>query len=206
MGARRRAPLPGVLARRSRMGGDPEFEQDERHFLYKEYLKIIADHLPPVFVMENVKGLLSATVEGVSMITRIVADLENPSKALKGKSGSVTYRLFSPVEQDEPSGVVDPRLFIVRAEDFGVPQARHRMFIVGIRSDLQVRPSLLKPQDAPSVRDMIGDLPRIRSRLSREIDSPERWRAAVAGIRPATSRSISTARNTPRQCAAKSTS
>ncbi|MBN9304822.1 MAG: DNA (cytosine-5-)-methyltransferase [Devosia sp. 67-54] len=173
------------LVGRSRMGGDPDFEQDERHFLYKEYLKIIADHLPPVFVMENVKGLLSATVEGVSMITRIVADLEDPSKALKGKSDGVTYRLFSLVEQDAPGGQVDPRMFIVRAEDYGVPQARHRMFIVGIRNDLIVRPSLLKRQDGPSVRDMIGDLPRIRSRLSRQPDNPDLWRAAVTSVRPA---------------------
>lgn len=172
------------LVGRSRMGGNPDFEQDERHFLYKEYLKIIADHLPPVFVMENVKGLLSATVEGVSMITRIVADLENPSKALKGRSSGVTYRLFSLVEKEQPGGTIDPRMFIVRAENFGIPQARHRMFIVGIRSDIDVRPSLLKPKDAPSVRDMIGDLPRIRSRLSRGVDTPERWRAAITSIRP----------------------
>jgi len=50
------------LAGRSRMMGDPGFESDERHFLYREYLKIIIDHHPPVFVMENVKGLLSARV------------------------------------------------------------------------------------------------------------------------------------------------
>ena len=173
------------LAGRSRMGGDPDFEQDERHFLYKEYLKIIADHLPPVFVMENVKGLLSATVEGVSMISRIVGDLENPSKAVRARSHGVKYHLYSLVEQEEAGGTVDPRMFIVRAEDFGVPQARHRMFIVGVRSDLNVRPSLLKRQVAPSVRDMIGDLPRIRSRLSREVDSPARWRAAVSRIQPA---------------------
>lgn len=173
------------LVGRSRMGGDPDFEQDERHFLYKEYLKIIADHLPPVFVMENVKGLLSARVDGVSIITRIVADLENPSKVLKGRSDGVAYRLYSLVEQDEPGGTVDPRMFVVRAEEFGVPQARHRMFIVGVRSDLNVRPSLLKRQDAPSVRDMIGDLPRIRSRLSREADNPARWRAAVTKMQAA---------------------
>lgn len=172
------------LVGRSRMGGDPEFEQDERHFLYREYLKIIADHLPPVFVMENVKGLLSATVDGVSMITRIIADLKNPSKALRGRSNGVTYRLYSLVEEEEPGGTIDPRMFVVRAEEFGVPQARHRMFIVGVRSDVDVRPSLLTRQEAPSVREMIGDLPRIRSRLSKEPDSPARWRAAVSRLQP----------------------
>ena len=44
------------MAGRSRMTGKKNFDKDERHFLYKEYLKIIIDHRPPVFVMENVKG------------------------------------------------------------------------------------------------------------------------------------------------------
>lgn len=48
------------LAERSRVGGIDE--KDHRVYLYKEYLRIIARHHPAVFVMENVKGLLSATV------------------------------------------------------------------------------------------------------------------------------------------------
>ena len=170
------------LVGRSRMARNPAFEQDERHFLYREYLKIIADHRPPVFVMENVKGLLSATVDGVSMITRIVSDLQEPVSALKGRGDGLRYRLFSLVEADEPDRMVDPKLFIVRAEEFGVPQARHRMFIVGIRSDLNVRPQLLTRRPAPSVADMIGDLPTIRSKLSRGTDSPARWREAISSI------------------------
>jgi DNA (cytosine-5)-methyltransferase 1 len=170
------------LVGRSRMARNPAFEQDERHFLYREYLKIIADHRPPVFVMENVKGLLSATVDGVSMITRIVSDLQEPVSALKGRGDGLRYRLYSLVEADEPDRVVDPKLFVVRAEGFGVPQARHRMFIVGIRSDLDVRPQLLTRRRAPSVADMIGDLPIIRSTLSRGTDSPARWREAISSI------------------------
>ena len=60
------------LVGRSRRAHDPEFEQDEKHFLYKEYLKIIIDHHPPVFVMENVKGLLSAKVDGKSVLQKIL--------------------------------------------------------------------------------------------------------------------------------------
>jgi DNA (cytosine-5)-methyltransferase 1 len=170
------------LVGRSRMARNPVFEQDERHFLYREYLKIIADHRPPVFVMENVKGLLSATIDGVSMISRIVSDLQEPVSALKGRGNGLRYRLYSLVEADEPDRVVDPKLFVVRAEQYGVPQARHRMFIVGIRSDLDVRPQLLTKQQAPSVADMIGDLPVIRSKLSRGADSPAQWREAISSI------------------------
>src|SRR5690606_20114126 len=50
------------LAGRSRMrNANPwKYARDQRHQLYKEYLQILADHKPPIFVMENVKGLLSS--------------------------------------------------------------------------------------------------------------------------------------------------
>ena len=163
------------LVGRSRMMGRPDFEQDERHFLYLEYLTIIADHAPPVFVMENVKGLLSAQVGGASVIDRILTDLAHPGGALKGARNGLSYRLYSLTEQEMPGDRVDPRLFLVRAEYFGVPQARHRMFIVGIRSDINVRPGLLRPHKAPTVSETIGNLPAIRSGLSRGADSVERW-------------------------------
>lgn len=163
------------LVGRSRMMGLPDFEKDERHFLYKEYLKIIADHAPPVFVMENVKGLLSATVNGTPVINRILTDLQHPREVLRGGDDGLSYKLYSLSELEQPGGAADPRLFLVKAEDFGVPQARHRMFIVGIRSDLKVRPRLLRPHKGPSVKETIGNLPVIRSGLSKGEDSPARW-------------------------------
>ena len=82
------------LVGRSRMRTTtPDFEKDERHFLYQEYLKILADHKPPVFVMENVKGLLSATHGGKRIIDKILRDLKNPNRAIRSKQG-VGYRLF----------------------------------------------------------------------------------------------------------------
>ena len=168
------------LVGRSRRINDPKSAEDEKHLLYREYLKIIADHHPPVFVMENVKGLLSAKLNGTSMVNRIVADLQDPAMALSGRTDGATYRLFSLTEEERPGDEVDPRMFIVRAEDFGVPQARHRMFIVGVRNDLDIRPRRLEPAPGPSVRDMIRGLPSIRSRLSKETDTPAKWRAAIA--------------------------
>ncbi len=163
------------LVGRSRMKGDPKFEHDEKHTLYLEYLRIIADHRPPVFVMENVKGLLSATIEGRSAITRIARDLSRPSTAIPGAPSDLAYRLYSLTEEDIADEEVDPRLFVVRAEEHGIPQARHRMFIVGIRSDLKVRPGLLKKMTAPTVQETIGSLPSIRSGLSKATDSAVAW-------------------------------
>lgn len=70
------------LVGRSRMAQERErHEQDRRHFLYQEYLRILAVHRPPVFVMENVKGIgLYDTVisrkEAQEVFENIPADLK----------------------------------------------------------------------------------------------------------------------------------
>jgi DNA (cytosine-5)-methyltransferase 1 len=167
------------LVGRSRMMGSPEFEQDERHLLYLEYLKIIIDHHPPVFVMENVKGLLSAKIGGQPVINRIVSDLSSPRSAIGRGSSGLGYKLYSLSEDEKPGEEVDPKLFLVRAEKYGVPQARHRMFIVGVRDDIKVRPARLRPHKPPTVRETIGNLPRVRSGLSKGDDSAAKWFAEL---------------------------
>lgn len=171
------------LVGRSRMMGNPDFEQDERHFLYREYLKIIIDHKPPVFVMENVKGLLSARVGGEPIIGKIVSDLSNPKSALQKDTEGLCYRLYSLTNGQSPEGEIDPRQFLVKSENYGVPQARHRMFIVGVRSDIDVKPKALRPQVPPTVFETINDLPRIRSGLSRCRDTLDQWLQEIAGLR-----------------------
>ncbi len=163
------------LVGRSRRANDPDFEQDEKHFLYQEYLKIITDHKPPVFVMENVKGLLSAKVDGEPVIQKIIRDLSKPKKAVGRSDNGLSYKLFSLSEKGEITEEVDPTAFIVKAENYGVPQARHRMFIVGIRSDLNVTPEVLEKKEAATVKGVIGKMPKIRSGISKGVDSPERW-------------------------------
>ena len=170
------------LVGRSRMRAHAEFEEDERHFLYQEYLKIIADHRPPVFVMENVKGLLSAKISGESTIGKIQFDLSRPGAALEGRDDGLFYRLYSISNPDVVTEDTDPRRFVVKAEDHGVPQARHRMFIVGVRGDLESRPRQLRRQATPTVRETIGDLPSIRSGLSRAIDGANQWWKAISQL------------------------
>ncbi len=170
------------LVGRSKMMGRTDFEQDERHFLYREYLKIIVDHQPPVFVMENVKGLLSAKIGGEPIINRIVGDLASPKKAVGNSANGLGYKLYSLSEDEMPGEEVDPRLFLVRAEDYGVPQARHRMFIVGIRKDLNIRPGRLSPHSPPTLRQTIGGLPALRSSLSKGGDCVELWRSELTKL------------------------
>jgi DNA (cytosine-5)-methyltransferase 1 len=66
---------------RNRGIADYDAAQDHRHFLYREYIGIISQLEPAAFVMENVKGMLSSTVDGVRMFDLITADLRNPRRS-----------------------------------------------------------------------------------------------------------------------------
>jgi DNA (cytosine-5)-methyltransferase 1 len=167
---------------RSRMRNSvPDFEKDSRHFLYQEYLKILADHKPPVFVMENVKGLLSATNSGKRMIETILRDLKNPDRSTGNRKNATGYRLFSFVEAKEPDAL-QPEDFLIHTEKYGIPQARHRLIILGIRDDLGLTPMTLSPSEPPSVKQAIGDLPKLRSGLSKEADSLDRWKQILRSV------------------------
>ena len=83
--------------------------KDERNFLYKEMLRIVKDKKPTFFLAENVKGLLS--MQGGLVIEMIVNDFK--------KIGyTVDYKL-------------------VNSADFGVPQQRQRVLIMGNRLGIE---------------------------------------------------------------------
>ena len=65
---------------------------------------------------------------------------------------------------------------MIRAENYGIPQTRHRVFLLGIRSDLHVSsvPSLRQTEPVP-ISEVIMDLPPIRSGLSERPDSAVAW-------------------------------
>jgi DNA (cytosine-5)-methyltransferase 1 len=166
-------------------GGLEQYEADPRHKLYRHYLRILAVHQPSVFVMENVKGLLSAKVKQKHIFERILADLENPTKALPWMRNlqPISYKLYPlSTESGDLAGEFKPEDFVLRAEDHGVPQARHRIIIIGVRSNIRKRPGVLAKADPVTVAEVIGDLPRLRSGLSKEPDSAEAWRKAVREI------------------------
>ena len=151
------------------------FEGDHRHTLYREYLKIIADHSPPVFVMENVKGILSSKLGGKLIFPRILKDLECPVKALAQRRPHVRYRIHSLVAP-APSlfgDCLEPQDYLIRAEDYGIPQTRHRVILVGIREDYDEGTLMpLEQKTAPSVRQTIRDLPPLTPGLSQEEGLP----------------------------------
>jgi DNA (cytosine-5)-methyltransferase 1 len=177
-------------AGRSRMrGADPEaFERDSRHFLYREYLRVLAVHKPPVFVMENVKGLLTCRLNGENIFRRIIMDLQEPGKALnqypqfiqRVRKG-LRYQIFPLTNNSDILFTSnDVAEYVVQAEKFGVPQARHRVILLGIRSDLGLAPRQIREKESTiSTWDVIGDLPPLRSGLSAGKDSGDLWADAV---------------------------
>ena len=174
---RRAAVQAYSLVGRSRViggeGGLAQYEADPRHKLYKHYLRILAVHQPPVFVMENVKGLLSAKVKQERIFDRILADLKNPSEALPGILGvdRVQYNLYPLLaDREDLLGGFEPEDFILHTEDYGVPQARHRIIILGVGSDIRRQPGALAKANPVTVEQAIGDLPVLRSGLSKMED------------------------------------
>lgn len=175
------------LAGRSRNLGNPDYDprKDVRQKLYVEYLQILADHRPAVFIMENVKGLLSATVGNTRMFHRILDDLRNPEAALTREGrfvrcgGTGGYRIYSLV-QSQMFENDDLENSVIQAEKYGVPQARHRVILLGVRDDLQcVSPRALKPQSTVNVEAVIGAMPPLRSGLSQQVDSASAWRTCL---------------------------
>lgn len=167
------------LVGRARTAGTPGYgsKSDDRMFLYKQYVKTLFRLKPAAFVMENVTGLLSATLDGRRIFPKIL-------RALRGGGRSGTYRLLAVSSSHDVElldGMASTPSFVVRSENHGVPQARHRVFVVGIRADLAdialraVAPRLNDRTCTVPVRAVLGAMPRLRSGLSRG-DAPDVWK------------------------------
>lgn len=177
------------LVGRSRNRGKSDYrpENDHRHFLYREYLRIIQKYRPRVFVMENVKGILSSKVDGKHIFHSILDDLSDPDKAIGAATSGKKYRIHSLSTADavfEPGGdpsLIDARKFIVRAEEYGIPQARHRVILLGVREDIDadlVQTLSRAGSECPLAAALEG-LPPLRSGLSKQEDSAQAWKETV---------------------------
>ncbi len=170
------------LAGRSRNAGNPRYDIDKdiRLSLYKEYALALKLLQPAVAVMENVKGFLSARHNGASVFEKVMETLQNAGEANR----YVLYALSPESERYSWKNGLYPENFLVRAEEHGVPQRRHRVFVICIRSDLasklpeEILPKLEPQKDRVSVNDVIGTMRKLRSRLSRG-DDAQSWQVAV---------------------------
>ena len=170
------------VAGRSRNVGNPVYDanQDERLFLYREYAAVLRQLQPAVAVLENVKGMLSVRVNGKPIFPDVMDSLQHAG-------GKNRYRLYAlnPRTGDESWGSgLRAEDFLVRAEEFGVPQTRHRVFVICVRHDVakdlpaEFLPKLEESDRPVAVGDVLGNMPLLRSRLSRA-DSGDSWRLAL---------------------------
>jgi len=155
-------------------------EQDGRHFLYKEYLEIIKKFEPSVFVMENVKGILSSSPAGKPIFDQILTDLKNPGQ------GALKYNIFSMSNSPRSTNLWGPVFkgsdFVIKSEEHGIPQARHRVILLGIRSDIAVETlqPLLEKVPKVSLGQIISNMPKLRSGLSKIDDTSSNWKDITA--------------------------
>ncbi|MRJ43164.1 MULTISPECIES: DNA cytosine methyltransferase [Idiomarina] len=176
------------LAGRAKNMNDARYDplKDTRNFLYREYLKVLQSHSPAVFVMENVKGILSSKINNQFIFHQILQDLSEPTKALFNKKDGHRYVICSLVTDvhfkagDDPSSI-DSRSFIIKSEDYGIPQCRHRVILLGIREDYYRDDiPLLEKTEIRTVGSVINELPRLRSKFSKIDDSAEVWSRLIS--------------------------
>lgn len=126
---------------------------DYRNYLFESYVKIVMHYKPSFFVFENVIGMLSAAPDGTPIVDKISAAFD--------KAGYAVINNFKKA------------LFDVA--DFGIPQHRRRVIILGVRKDKfpddstpyklidefynNQMPKLKAP--IKTVKEAIGDLPKI---------------------------------------------
>lgn len=114
---------------------------DPRNKLFYGFVKFINWYSPKAFVMENVKGLLS--MQNGQVIRTIVEEFANA-----GDCGyNVAYK-------------------VLKASDYGTPQNRERVILIGFRKDLNITPTHPAPYTMESyvtVDDAISDLPQIHA-------------------------------------------
>jgi DNA (cytosine-5)-methyltransferase 1 len=162
------------LVGRSRRAHDKKkLEEDPKQTLYKCYLAFITALQPTAFVMENVKGLLSAHHKGEGVFDRICADMRDAG-----------YEIRSLVSKSPD----DPRDYIVESEKYGIPQMRHRVILLGVKAGCETKSDILERIEQVTLRKALAGIPAIRSGFSernkgwREKDWNAYINSAIDGI------------------------
>lgn len=121
--------------------------------LYREMASVISAIAPRAFVFENVRGLLSSRWTPDGTKGEIWADVRQTFESIEVRRGRRTLSY-------------EVRAALLSAGDYGVPQNRPRVILVGIRSDIgtptpgPVADGFLPAPtgDAPDLEDLLGDL------------------------------------------------
>lgn len=137
---------------------DHAMRDDPRNYLFESYVKILNHYNPKFFVFENVTGMLTARINGEHIVNKIVAAL------------SENYKVK-----------FDAKTNVLNAANYGVPQIRKRVIIIGVRKDIGIEPEemyagIIKTHYDPempddekqglkkyiTVKDAIAELPKLK--------------------------------------------
>lgn len=125
--------MGGVPCQSFSQAGQRKGLTDERGNLLLEFLKIVFKYQPKVFIIENVKGLLTHN---------------------KG----ITFELIQ--NRIKKSKLYTIQFQVLNANDHGVAQKRERLIIVGIRKDIKKKFTYPTPQDyKPVLKDVLINVP-----------------------------------------------
>ncbi|WP_270244834.1 DNA cytosine methyltransferase [Lactococcus lactis] len=127
-------------------------QYDNRAKMYKEYRRVLAIVQPKMFIFENVLGLLTMkTDEGRPVINDVLESFEN----------------FQDIDNEYKELGYKVERKVLNAKDFGVPQSRERVFLVGIRNDINVLSEWKFPTESKekplTIAQAIGDLPPLEN-------------------------------------------
>lgn len=119
---------------------------DDGRNMFPEAVRAVGELSPKAFVFENVRGLSRPSIS--SYLEYICTRLEFPTLPRLDHENWETH--LKRLEKVKANGFHEgPRYNVVKrvlnAADFGVPQRRHRLFIVGFREDLDVHWSFPQP-------------------------------------------------------------
>lgn len=146
---------------------------DDKAMMYTEYSRILNIVRPKMFLFENVKGILSMRETFYKLDEKgniIYEETKNANKhSKKPRKRPVVEKYgdliidkikssFSDIEDDFGYDIAYKTL---NAVDYGVPESRERVFIIGIRKDLSIKWEFPKPSTAThiSIKEAIDDLP-----------------------------------------------
>ena len=143
---------------------------DDRAKLSHQYLRLLETIKPKMFLFENVKGILSMR----EIFYKTDENGETIYQEVKRHRGSHEYTKMEPVV-DHHGDLVMKKLadefdrigykikpMTMKATDFGVPQIRERVFIIGIRKDQNIDWEFPQGDGCKySIQDAISDLPPV---------------------------------------------
>ena len=129
------------------MGGKHRAHDDVRD-MFPHTVKIIKTLRPKAFILENVKGLTRASF--ANYFQYILLQLEFPEMAARGNEAWNSH--YDRLQREKTSGTLHASGLtynvlptLVNAADYGIPQKRERVFLVGFKADLGVEWSFPTP-------------------------------------------------------------